>query len=264
MHGSDRWRREQVGLATRWWSRSGNPGELSTAVGTAVWMRRLRCIGGGGDSSATAGMAVWMRRLCCIGGGGDSSGSKGNGLDATAELHRREAGDGWMPMKLMKFKDKRATLTTGWNALVGANLCEQADVCVFLFTEVPILPELIAPLAGITATNLNLLLDEAHFKFSSYYESPHQMVEKMPESSGWLRRRMGRGGGGDVDAPATADAAGGDGDVYAAALKPRRPWRGRCDGCSAASMRRRLRRPRYDSGRRVCDAQPRRPRCDGG
>uniref|UniRef100_A0A0E0E945 DUF834 domain-containing protein n=1 Tax=Oryza meridionalis TaxID=40149 RepID=A0A0E0E945_9ORYZ len=91
--------------------------------------------------------------------------------------------------------------------------------------------------------------------------SPHQMVEKMPESSGRLRRRMGRGGGGDVDAPAMADAAGGGGDVYAAVLKPRRPWRGRCDGCSAASMRR---RPRYDGGRRVCDAQPRRPRCDGG
>uniref|UniRef100_A0A0E0H319 TF-B3 domain-containing protein n=1 Tax=Oryza nivara TaxID=4536 RepID=A0A0E0H319_ORYNI len=184
-----------------------------------------------GDSSATAGMAVWMRRLCCIGDGGDSSRSEGNGLNATAALHRREAGDGWMPMKLMKFKDKRATLTTGWNALVGANLFEQADVCVFLFTEVPI---------------------------------PHQMVEKMPECSGWLRRRMGRGGGGDVDAPATTDAAGGGGDVYAAALKPRRPWRGRCDGCSAASMRRRPRRPRYDGGRRVCDAQPRRPRCDGG
>lgn len=137
MHGSDRWRREQVGLATRWWPRSGSPGESSTAAGAAVWMRRLRCIGGGGDSSAMAGMAVWMRRLCCIGGGGDSSGSEGNGLDATAALHRREAGDGWMPMKLMKFKDKRATLTTGWNALVGANLFEQADVCVFLFTEVP-------------------------------------------------------------------------------------------------------------------------------
>nr|CAE03366.1 OSJNBb0065L13.9 [Oryza sativa Japonica Group]CAH67995.1 OSIGBa0157K09-H0214G12.6 [Oryza sativa] len=195
-----------------------------------------------------AGMAVWMRRLCCIGGGGDSSGSEGNGLDATAALHRREAGDGWMRMKLMKFKDKRATFTTGWNALVGANLFEQADVCVFLFTEVPILPEFIAPLAGIIATNLNLLLEiklrPTRFKYLLYesctrykqqwlkqlmhtaYNSPHQMVEKMPESSGWLRRRMGRGGGGDVDAPATADAAGGGGDVYAAALKPRRPWRG--------------------------------------
>lgn len=90
MHGGDRWRREQVGLATRWRPRSGSPGESSTAAGAAVRMRRLRCIGGGGDSSATA---IHRRRRAWLSGCDGCAASAAvairQGRRATASMRRR-------------------------------------------------------------------------------------------------------------------------------------------------------------------------------